>query len=154
MSTVEFDRRSGLERRQRGLAAYWHGAFNPRRRCGRRTSDHHYPVVDWHSPRVFALVMAILALCVADGVLTIILLSHGAIEVNPVMALFVPHNLPGFAAVKLSLTSIAVCVLVACSRMRLFRSIPGELVLYAVLAGYATLVVYELRLLEAAPHSP
>lgn len=132
------------------LAAYWHGAFNPRRRSGRRAGDHHYPVVDWHSPRVFALVLTILVLCTADAVLTVILMSHGATELNPVMALFLPHSLPWFAALKLALTSAGICVLVVCSRMRVFRAIPGEWLLYAVLIGYVVLITYQLRLLDLA----
>lgn len=140
------DRRLHPDRRKRTLAAYWHGARHPRRRDGRRPSDQIYPIIDWHSSRVFAAILLILALCVADGVLTVILISHGAIEVNPIMALFVPHELEWFAGIKLLLTSSGMVVLAACSRMRLFRSIPGELLLYAVLAGYCVLVIYEVRL--------
>ena len=92
--------------------------------------------------------MMILTLCVADGVLTIILMAHGAVEANPIMALFVPHELGWFAAVKLLLTAIGLGVLVVCSRMRVFRSIPGESLLYAVLAGYILLITYELRMYE------
>ena len=44
-------------------------------------------------------------------------------------------------------------MLVACSRMRLFRKVPGELVIYAVLAIYVWLISYELRLLELAATS-
>jgi hypothetical protein len=133
------------------LAAYWRGALRPRRFAGRRGRDRIYPVIDWHSPRVLALVVGILGLCVLDGALTVILISHGAEEANPVMALFLPHNLPWFAAVKLALTAIGMLVLVACSRMLLFRAIRGEAVLYVVLAVYATLVIYELRLLQQMP---
>ena len=80
--------------------------------------------------------------------LTVILISHGAVEVNPFMALFVPHSLGWFAAVKLGLTSIGATVLVACSRMKLFRSIPGELLLGGILLAYLVLVSYELQLIE------
>jgi hypothetical protein len=145
------DRRSGVERRHMTVAAYWRGALNPRRRFGRRTSDRNYPVVDWHSPRVLALVLLILGLSALDGVLTIMLISQGANEANPLMALFVPHNLGWFAAVKLGLTSIGAAVLVACARMRLFRLFPGEVLLYLVVGCYAALIAYELRLLEHAP---
>jgi len=127
--------------------------MRPRRRQGRRSSDRDYPIVDWHSARVLAPVIAILALCVLDGVLTVVLMSHGAVEANPVMALFLPHRLGWFAAVKLFLTSAGICVLVACSRMRLFRTIPGELLLYGVLGCYIALIAYELRLLEIAATS-
>lgn len=92
--------------------------------------------------------MMILTLCVADGVMTIVLMSHGAIEANPIMALFVPHELGWFAAVKLMLTAIGMAVLAVCSQMRVFRSIPGESFLYVVLAGYIALITYEIWLYE------
>ena len=145
------ERRSGVERRQMTVAAYWRGALNPRRRFGRRATDRAYPIVDWHSPRVLALVLLILGLSALDGVLTIMLMSQGANEANPFMALFVPHNLGWFAFIKLGLTSTGAAVLVACARMRLFRLFPGEVLLYFVVACYIALVGYELHLLENAP---
>lgn len=149
MQSGMVERRSGTERRSRWLRAYWYGALRPRRRGSRRATDAAYPIIDWHSPRVFLPVLTILLLCVTDGVLTVVLLSNGAVEVNPFMAQFVPHSLGWFATVKLALTAIGVAVLAACSRMRLFRAIPGELFLWLILAGYAVLVGYELGMLEA-----
>jgi len=148
VSATEFDRRSGSERRSTTFAAYWHGARNPRRRGGRRATDLHYAIVDWHSPRLLIPVFTILALCVLDGLLTVMLMKHGATEMNPLMALFVPHNLLWFAFVKLALTGGGLCVLVACSRMKLFRRVPGEALVYAVAGLYTWLVAYELRMLE------
>jgi hypothetical protein len=154
LSATEFDRRSGSERRSITLAAYWHGARNPRRRGGRRATDHHYAIVDWYSPRLLIPVLGILGLCVLDGMLTVMLMRHGAAELNPVMAMFLPHDLLSFALVKIGLTGGGLCVLVACSRMRLFRKVPGELFVYAVLGVYMWLISYELRMLElAASHS-
>lgn len=144
------DRRSGIERRQITLAAFYRGALNPRRKAGRRSSDR-YAIIDWHSPRVLALVLGILGFCVLDGVLTILLLSHGAREINPLLATFVPHNLFGFAAVKLGLTGAGLCVLVACSRMRLFRRVSGEAFLYGALAAYVALISYQLHMLARVP---
>ena len=148
MSAQEFDRRSGSERRNTTFAAYWHGARNPRRRGGRREADLRYAVVDWYSARLLIPVFTILGLCVLDGMLTVMLMRQGAYELNPVMALFLPHNLLGFALTKLALTGAGLCILVACSRMQLFRKIPGELFVYAVLGIYLCLVAYELRMLE------
>lgn len=145
------ERRSGAERRAHNVAAYWRGALNPRRRSGRRTTDRYYVIIDWHSPRVLALVMLILGLSTLDGALTLLLLGQGANEVNPVMALFVPQNLGWFAAIKLGLTSLGTTVLVACARMKLFRLFPGELLMYLVVACYVALVVYELFLLNNPP---
>jgi hypothetical protein len=144
---MELDRRSGSERRTMTFAAYWHGARNPRRRSGRRATDHR-AVIDWHSPRLLIPVFSILVLCVLDGLLTVILMTHGARELNPVMAVFLPHNLLWFALTKLALTGTGLCVLVACSRMRLFRTIRGEMIVYAVLGVYVWLIAYELRILE------
>lgn len=145
------ERRSGIERREHTVAAYWRGALNPRRRAGRRESDRYYAIIDWHSPRVLALVMLILGLSTLDAVLTLLLISQGASEMNPVMALFVPNNLGWFAAVKLGLTSLGTFVLVACARMKVFRLFPGELLLYLVVACYIALIGYELFLLENPP---
>ncbi|MBM0104034.1 hypothetical protein JM946_04730 [Steroidobacter sp. S1-65] len=145
------ERRSGIERREHTVAAYWRGALNPRRRAGRRASDRYYAIIDWHSPRVLALVMLILGLSTLDAVLTLLLISQGASEMNPVMALFVPDKLGWFAAVKLGLTSLGTLVLVACARMKVFRLFPGELLLYLVVACYIALIGYELFLLENPP---
>jgi hypothetical protein len=145
---VQFvERRSGVDRRKRNLNAYVYGGLYPRRMGGRRREDQLYPIIDWHSPRVLALVIAILGLCTMDGVLTIILVQHGATEANPFMALFVPHDLGAFAFVKLGLTAMGLMIMVACSRMRLMRVIPGETLLYAVLVAYGLLIGYELWLL-------
>ncbi|WP_116809957.1 DUF5658 family protein [Steroidobacter cummioxidans] len=148
---VPNERRSGIERRQYGIAAYWRGALNPRRRAGRRAADRVYTIIDWHSPRVLALVLLILGLSTLDGVLTLMLMSQGASEVNPFMALFVPHNVGWFAAIKLTLTSLGAAVLVVCARMKLFRLFPGELLLYLVVGCYVALVRYELHLLANPP---
>ncbi len=147
MQYASGERRSGTERREFSVRAYWQGARYPRRRDWRRASDALYPIIDWHSPRVFASVMAILLLCATDGVLTVLLLANGAVEVNPFMAKFVPHSLGWFAAVKLSLTAAGVFVLVACSRMKFFRTVPGEALLAMVLLAYAAVVGWELWLL-------
>ena len=150
---VPNERRSGVERRHYSIAAYWRGALNPRRRAGRREADRVYTIIDWHSPRVLALVLLILGLSTLDGVLTLMLMSQGANEANPFMALFVPHNLGWFAAIKLTLTSVGAAVLVVCARMRLFRLFPGEVLLYLVVGCYVALVAYELHLLANPPPS-
>jgi hypothetical protein len=143
------DRRSGIDRRTTTFAAYWHGARYPRRRAGRRASDHR-PVVDWHSPRLLIPVFATLCLSVLDAMLTVTLMRHGAAELNPVMALLVPNNILLFTLIKVALTGGGLCVLVAFSRMRVFRRIPGEAIVYALLAIYVWLVAYELQMLKLA----
>ena len=91
--------------------------------------------------------VVILLLCVADAVLTLTLISHGALEENPVMAVFVRGSTGVFAAVKLGLTATGVLLLLALARVRAFGRLPVGTLLYVVLTGYAALVVYELRML-------
>jgi hypothetical protein len=148
MSPAGNERRKPVDRRRNGLAAVWHGARFPRRRGGRRATDRVYAIVDWHSPRVLAAVIAIMGLCALDAILTLVLMSHGAEEINPFLAPLLPDRLGWFALVKFTLTGIGVCVLVVCSRMKLFRAVHGEWVLYAMLLCYVALFGYQLRLLQ------
>jgi hypothetical protein len=148
MSPAGTDRRNPIDRRRHALTAVWHGSRFPRRRGGRRAADRIYPIVDWHSPRVLAPVIGILGLCALDAVLTLILMSHGAEEINPFLAPLLPDRLGWFAAVKFTLTGIGVCALVVCSRMKLFRAVRGEWLLYTILLCYLALFGYQLRLLE------
>ncbi len=98
------------------------------------------------------IAVVILSLCAADAVLTLALISQGALEANPVMAVFVRGSAGAFAAVKLGLTAAGVILLLAVARVRAFGRLPVGSLLYAVLTGYALLVAYELRMLYSFAH--
>jgi hypothetical protein len=87
-------------------------------------------------------------LSVVDAFMTITLLRHGAVEANPFMAPLLAGSGPAFAYWKVGLTAFGVVVLTAFARMRLFRTIPVGLVLYALGAGYIVLVAYEFQMLQ------
>jgi hypothetical protein len=143
------ERRSGArDRRARLWHSLMYGGLNPRRRTGRRTNDHHRPIVDWHGPGLFASSVLILVLCVLDAFLTLRLLSAGARETNPVMALYAYSDAQRFAILKLSLTGLGVLMLVALARFRVFRVLRAATLVHAVLAGYVALVGYEFVLLD------
>src|SRR4051794_33324459 len=108
------ERRRGVDRRRIKLSSYVYGSLHPRRRAGRRVTDRQYPIVDWHPARIFAVATLILLLCAFDAVMTVVLINHGAIEANPVMAMVLPKGLGWFAGIKLALTSAGCLVLVAC----------------------------------------
>lgn len=91
--------------------------------------------------------VTIVLLSFADAVLTLTLMSHGALEANPVMAPLVRGSPGSFAAVKLGLTAIGVILLMALARVRAFGRLPVGALLYVVLTAYAVLVAYELRML-------
>ncbi len=155
-STAGTDERRVADRRRRRYWGIWYGGFRPRRRGGRRLEDAiRFPIVDWHASHLLAVAVAILLLCVGDAALTVALLSAGAVEVNPVMAVVIGRDATLFAAAKTTLTGAGIVCLVAASRYRFFRALRVELVLYVLLAGYAALIGYEFWLLRRlGAHGP
>jgi Domain of unknown function (DUF5658) len=104
--------------------------------------------VDWHGPHWLGVVIVILLLSMADALLTLTLLEHGAREANPFMAPLVTGSGHWFAFWKVGLTTVGVLVLVLLSRYRLFGRVRVGALLYVVLALYVTLVSYEWALLH------
>jgi Domain of unknown function (DUF5658) len=145
MQTAE--RRRGADRRKNALRSLFFGHFSPRRRGPRRARDGSIASTDWYEARWMLLAVVILMLCATDAVLTLTLISRGAFEENPVMAVFLRGDTGAFAAVKLGLTGVGVILLMAVARVRAFGRLPVGLLLYAVLTAYALLVAYELRML-------
>jgi len=142
------DRRDAPDRRKRTVYSLMYGSFNPRRRVARRTDARSLRDLDWHEPQWLAVAMLIVVLCCVDAALTLTLIAHGAYEVNPLMAPIVGGSALVFTLVKVGLTGSGVVLLTLAARMRAFGKIPVSFLLYAVLVGYGTLIVYELRLLE------
>ena len=141
------ERRHGPDRRSRVVRALLYGSLHPRRLGPRREGEHRLGAIDWHHPWWFAIATLILMFCAADAVLTVVLISRGAYELNPLLAPLVGGSGVLFAVVKIGLTGIAVVLLTLLSRVKAFGRMPVALLLYGVLAGYGALIVYEVRLL-------
>lgn len=147
-ASVASERRKASDRRKRTFYSLAYGSFNPRRRKARRTDARSLGDLDWHQPQWLAVAMLIVVLSCVDAALTLTLIAHGAYEVNPVMAPIVGGSALVFTLVKVGLTAGGVVLLTLAARMRAFGKIPVGFLLYTVLLGYGTLVVYEVRLLE------
>lgn len=141
------DRRRGADRRKHALRSLLIGHVAPRRHGPRRARDGSIISTDWYEPHWMLVAVVILLLSVADAVLTLTLMAHGALEENPVMAALVRDSTGGFAAVKLGLTAGGVLLLMALARVRAFGRLPVGALLYVVLTGYVVLVTYEMRML-------
>jgi hypothetical protein len=139
--------RRGLDRRKRVLWSLVYGSFHPRRRGPRRAGDKSLTAVDWHHPQWLAIGTLIVALSCADAFLTIVLIGHGAYELNPFMAPLVGGSAVAFALTKIGLTAIGVLLLTQLARVRTFGRIPVGAILYSVLVIYGTLIFYEFHLL-------
>jgi Domain of unknown function (DUF5658) len=141
------ERRRGPDRRTRIARALVYGSFNPRRRGPRRDGEQALGAIDWYHPWWLAIATLILALCASDAVLTIVLINHGAYELNPLLAPLLGGSGALFAGVKIGLTGVGVVLLTLLSRVKAFGRMPVAILLYGVLVGYAVLIAYELRLL-------
>lgn len=140
------ERRRGPDRRTRVARAIVQGSFKPRRHGPRRTGEERLGAIDWYHPWWLAIATLILALCAGDAALTVVLIDRGAYELNPVLAPLIGSGVL-FVAVKVGLTGVSVVLLTLLSRIRAFGRMRVGLLLYAVLAGYAALIGYELHLL-------
>ena len=142
------ERRSLRERRSKTFRALVTGGWYARRRNPRRAEESRLGHVDWHAPQWFAAALLVLLLSMADTLLTLVLVQHGAIEINPLMEPFVIGNTPGFAFLKLALTATAVTILVVLTRVPAFGRLLAGPVLIAAAFLYTVLLGYELWLLD------
>ena len=90
---------------------------------------------DWYAPQWLAAALLILILCVADALITLALLGHGAHEANPLMDTIVHGDGRSFVAFKFGLTATGVVLLILLARVRAFGRLPVSMFLYSVLAG-------------------
>jgi len=90
--------------------------------------------------------LAIVVLCLADAHNTLLLLGAGARELNLFMDQLIRQGSERFVALKLAVTALSLLVLVAYHRVALGDRLRVRHALYAVLAGYALLVAYEVFL--------
>ena len=135
-----------VDRRRKFLFSLVYGGLRPRRRTGRRDSDDHRPIIDWHGPGLLASAILVLVLCVADALLTLWLMTNGAIEANPLMAPLVGGDAQRFAITKLALTGGGLVTLVALANFRIFRGLRVGTLVHTILFAYLVLVSYELAL--------
>ena len=142
------ERRIAPERRLQTARALVTGGWHARRRNPRRGEPARPGSVDWHASHWFAAALIVLLLSMADTLLTLVLIQHGAIEINPLMEPFVIGSGPTFAFVKLALTATAVMILVVLTRVPTFgRLLAGPILVGAALL-YTVLLSYELWLLD------
>jgi type IV secretory pathway TrbL component len=145
---IFIERRSGKDRRKTRLGGIRRLFSSGRRRHLRRAEDRRkLAVLDQYSPKLFAVIVAILILSLVDAVLTLVLLSHGAVELNPVMAFFLSKSDSVFLFAKYLLTagSVTIVVLINYVFIRVFRTQVKHLLVYFA-GSFALVVIWELYL--------
>ena len=136
-----------LDRRQPSLKTLLGSLTLSRRRESRREDDHIDSYTDWYGHWPFAATLIIILLCFADAFLTIVLLSKGAVELNTLMDWFIQKDTYLFAVVKMSMTGVALIVLVMHFNFRIYKYIAVRYLIYALVPLYSLLIFHELTML-------
>ena len=136
-----------LDRRQPSLKTLLGSLTLSRRRDSRREDDHIDSYTDWYGHWPFAATLIIILLCFAAAFLTIVLLSKGAVELNTLMDWFIQKDTLMFAVVKMSMTGVALIVLVMHFNFRIYKYIAVRYLIYALVPLYSLLIFHELTML-------
>ena len=144
------ERRSGQDRRQNQLPWFQKVFFRGRRMSSRRAEDRRRLIPpDRYSPSLSIGVILVLSLSLLDAFLTLILLSQGATELNPVMDYYLGHGPLIFLLVKYGLTVFSVLIVVLMKDVLATRFLlsTGTL-LHLFAAGFGSVVVWQCYLLS------
>jgi hypothetical protein len=118
--------------------------FGGRRAQIRRRDEREGAFVDLHGPRLFGMVLAILALNLLDAWFTLVFLSHGGKEMNPMVQAVLDlgdHPWPFLLLKTLGIGLLCAFLTLA----KNFRS--ARIGLWFVLVGYTALLGWHLYLL-------
>jgi hypothetical protein len=143
------DRRSGKERRAKRGFRFKKLFMNGRREEIRRRDDQSKIfLVDRYSSSIFAAIVLILLLSVIDALLTLILIDHGAHEINPLMAYLLEIEPKIFMTVKYLLTCASLFIFLIFRNIFL-RSIKiySSTLFTVFICVFVTVIAWELFLI-------
>ena len=135
------------DRRQPSLQTLLGSLRHYRRRHLRRDDDKTNSYTDWYGHWPFAATLIIILLCFADAFLTIVLLSMGAVELNGLMNWLIQKDTHMFTVVKMSMTGVALIVLVMHLNFRIYKYVAVRYLIYALVPLYSLLIFHELTML-------
>jgi hypothetical protein len=143
-----FERRSGNDRRKRKHPSPKRMCFKGMRQCVRRAEDRRRIVaLDRYKPSLFVAIMIVLVLSLSDAMLTLMLTSRGAEELNPLMAYYLTLGPHVFLLVKYGITVLSLLIIVLTHQALIAHNqlFAGILPFYVTLLG--CVVIWELYLL-------
>jgi hypothetical protein len=115
----------------------------------RRADDRNrIAIFDRYKSPLFIGMMIVLSLSIFDGILTLILLSQGAKELNPVMRYYLNHGPQVFILVKYGLTVLPMLMILFANEALASRyRIDAGMLFYAFAAFFGGVVIWEFYLL-------
>ena len=135
------------DRRSHSLMTLHGALFKYRRRSSRREGEHTNNYVDWYGHWTLVATLTIILLCCVDAFLTVVLLSHGAEEMNILMDWLIQKDIRSFAVVKISITGLALIVLVMHLNFRVYKIFVVRYLIFALVPMYSLLIAHELHML-------
>ena len=113
----------------------------------RRDEDRQRPhKIDRHGSKTLAAILLIVSLSILDAIFTLDLVSHGAVELNPVMAYYLNHGPLIFFGVKYFLTCASI-VLILLIRDITKAKLQAKIPFVLFMIPFALVVLWELYLI-------
>jgi len=137
------------ERRIFHMQSLLFSLFKRRRRDVRRIADRHIGhYVDLHEPKLLIIGVAIFVMSCMDAYFTLILLQHGAEEINPLMKLLIDIDITLFIKTKIAVTAVCIVFIIAHKNFWLLKNkIKVRSVLSATMVMYLVLINYQIGML-------
>lgn len=144
------ERRSGVDRRRNPLPFWQQLSYGGQRSASRRAEDRQRILAfDRYRPSLLASILLVLGLSLLDALLTLILLSRGARELNPVMNYYLSHGPEVFLAVKYGLTALSVLIIVLLHNVLSSHRRPSTgTLLHLFATGFGGVVIWQFYLLS------
>jgi len=151
-ATTRPERRSGEDRRRRQPLAIKNLVFffGGQRKALRRAADRRRIVaLDHYRPSLFFGIAIVLSLSLLDALLTLILVSRGARELNPVMAFYLSFGPHVFLFAKYGLTALAVILIVLLSETLTARyRFKADIFLHLFALCFGSVVIWQFYLMS------
>ncbi|MFZ7126587.1 MAG: DUF5658 family protein [Desulfobacterales bacterium] len=142
------ERRSGDDRRQTNRSFRQQLLFPGKRAFVRREEDRKRIIyLDQYRNSALVGITFILVLSMVDAMLTLILLDHGAIELNPIMAFYIELGPKTFLLTKYTLTALSVILLLFFKDALSHRYGFGKAFFPFLAAVFGGVILWELYLL-------
>jgi hypothetical protein len=140
------ERRNVVDRRRRATPAVSRYTLRAgRRRTVRRGTDIQAVYVDRLPAGILSLVLAIFAFHVLDALFTLLHLSRGGVELNPLMDYCLRYGPTTFLTTKLGLAAAGLLFLCAhCRWPFVRRGIAGLFILYAGVICYHLVLIWKV----------
>ena len=130
------------------MAGLRYTLFGGRRSGYRRAVDGQAGYVDRYDPSVYLVALGVLVLSCLDALMTLKLISHGAVEANPIMNYFLNQDVQLFIEVKILSTAFCLVLLVVHAQFHIFRTVKVTRILHGFFMMYLSLFIYEIFLLD------